>query len=565
MISTDSSQLSNFPFLQGGGQMGQLIRAYDWTNSPLGEPGSWPSSLKVMIAAVLVSPSPMHITWGPEYTLLYNDAYMPILGNIKHPSALGHSLEASYPEIWLTIQPKLQNAMNGEAIRLPDLHAFLNRNEQRESCYFDISYIPIRNENGIIEGVLTSLIETTERKNSESEKQKLAEELRAVNEELTSTNEEYLAANEDLESAQEALQLTFEQLEESEIALRLAIEAADFGTWHIHSVTRKFVTDARLRVLFGFLPEEEITIEQAVGQITDEFREYVSTALENAIYKGGNYDVSYPVIGFHDQQHRWLRAIGNLKGDPSGEFSSFTGVVMDISELKLDEQRKNDFIAMVSHELKTPLTSLTAYLQVLLMKTKKLEDQFISDALHKSVRQVKKMTSMINGFLDVTRLESGKITIDKQYFDIAQLILEAEDEASVMITTHQLIFHPVEHNLVWADRNKIGQVISNFITNAVKYSKADTPINISCVAKGNFVEVRVNDEGMGIKPEDLPHLFERFYRVENNNHISGFGIGLYLCSEIVKRHEGKIWADSKLNRGSSFYFTLPLAEYGEDL
>jgi signal transduction histidine kinase len=107
--------------------------------------------------------------------------------------------------------------------------------------------------------------------------------------------------------------------------------------------------------------------------------------------------------------------------------------------------------------------------------------------------------------------------------------------------------------------DKIGQVINNFISNAVKYSKAGSTIQVSCITTNGVAQVSVSDEGIGIRGQDLQQLFERYYRVENNNNISGFGIGLYLCAEIISRHNGKIWVESELEKGSTFYFSLPLA------
>ncbi len=165
---------------------------------------------------------------------------------------------------------------------------------------------------------------------------------------------------------------------------------------------------------------------------------------------------------------------------------------------------------------------------------------------------------MINSFLNISRLESGKIHIDRQTFDMASLVKETEAETVVMNNSHTFIFHPVERTMVNADRDKIGQVISNFISNAVKYSKPGLTIQIACVSEGNEARFSVSDEGMGISAEDTGRLFERYYRVKNNSSISGFGIGLYLCAEIIMRHEGKIWVESEPGKGSTFYFSLPL-------
>jgi PAS domain S-box-containing protein len=246
--------------------------------------------------------------------------------------------------------------------------------------------------------------------------------------------------------------------------------------------------------------------------------------------------------------------------DKQGLVTGVSKIVRDISEKKEDELRKNDFIGMVSHELKTPLTSLKALIQVLDQKLKASDDQFVSSALGKANIQVGKMTSMINGFLNVSRLESGKIHIEKQEFNLADVLSEAVAEAELVTSTHQLMVVPCEPVTILADREKIGSVISNLISNAVKYSPRAKLVTITCGMENNEVKLSVSDQGMGIKPHDLDRLFERYYRVSSphTKTISGFGIGLYLCAEIIHRHNGKIWVESKIGEGSTFVFTLPL-------
>jgi len=554
-------------------------------------------------------------------------------------------------------------------------HAILGRR------FYDYILTPVLNEYGDVEAVAGTTRDITERKQWEESLASSSEELRVINEEMTAVNEELAFVNQQLLEARQ-------KIEESETALRLALDAANFGTWFIHSVTREFVTDARLKELFGYYPDEDLSIEQALAQITEEYRGFVTTKLENAIYHNGDYDVTYPVIGLHDQQLRWLRAIGNLKADPSGAFSAFTGVVMDITEQylavknveraeeslrmavdaaglgtyyinvidrifypssklkeffgfgpddevpyeaainqihpdyrqaaanlveaaitkgvkfdmeypiighndgkirwvrgigtvqqdekginryftgvlheiteqKQDEIRKNDFIGMVSHELKTPLTSLSAIIQVANSKLKASEDQFLAGAMNKANDQVKRMSTMINGFLNISRLESGKILIEKERFNIEELVREIADEMRIAFPTHTLNFGLCQPVDVYADRDKINSVISNLISNAVKYSSKDTTVWVDCVAGKNEVIVSVRDEGIGINPLDADKIFDRYYRVESSNtrHISGFGIGLYLSAEIIEHHGGRIWLESEPGIGSTFYFSLPL-------
>lgn len=243
-----------------------------------------------------------------------------------------------------------------------------------------------------------------------------------------------------------------------------------------------------------------------------------------------------------------------------GEVEAVAGTTRDISDIKENEQRKNDFISMVSHELKTPLTSVISYVQISQKRAAQSHDSVAAGMLERAGKQLNKMTRMINGFLNVSRLESGRIQIDHKPFDLAVLMKEVEEETVSTIFSHAFVFEPTVETVVNADRDKISQVFNNLISNAVKYSPAGSTVNIACKTIGDSVQVSVSDQGMGIDKTDLPRLFERYYRVKDAeaNHISGFGIGLYLCSEIVKRHGGEIWVESENGKGSTFYFTLPL-------
>jgi len=404
-----------------------------------------------------------------------------------------------------------------------------------------------------IELRLSSIIQT--------EKQQNALELfAAVNEELSASNEELSATNEDLEQVQQNLIQTNVKLADSEELKAIAIEQAQLGIWYVDAVTRDFVPSVRLKEFFGYGPDETMPYNAAVHQIRDDYRDKVMKAVDLAISKGNSYDLEYPILEYRTQKLRWVRATGKLNPAESGRDAYFSGTVIDITEQKLDDQRKNDFISMVSHELKTPLTSLNGYIQMLQLKAQKSGDTFASGVLDRAKNQAKKMIVMIDDFLNMKRLETGKIPLNIQTFDMAELVKDCEEEILSTVTTHELIFAPVEFTSIQADRDKIGQVIGNLISNAVKYSPAGSTINIACINLEQYALVSVKDNGMGISETDIKHLFERFYRVENEEmkSINGFGIGLYLCDEIVQRHGGTIWVESELEKGSTFFVKLPL-------
>ena len=246
--------------------------------------------------------------------------------------------------------------------------------------------------------------------------------------------------------------------------------------------------------------------------------------------------------------------------DSDGNIIGASKVARDISEKKRDEQRKNDFISMVSHELKTPLTSLTAIVQILQAKLGNGSDTLIAGPLKNANKQVKKMADMINGFLNISRLETGKMHMVKRDFELSNLVKEAIEETQLTGADNIIHFHGKEQVFVNADMNKIGSVILNLLSNAVKYSPKDSAIDVHCKITDGKAQVSVKDHGIGINAGDIERLFDRFYRVESEDtrHISGFGIGLYLSAEIIRQHHGHIWVESKFGKGSVFYFTLPL-------
>jgi PAS domain S-box-containing protein len=347
----------------------------------------------------------------------------------------------------------------------------------------------------------------------------------------------------------------------AEERLRLAVQSADLGTFYLDVKTYEFVPSLRLKELFGFTADETMSYEASINQVTDEHRERVLKAVDAAINRGEAYDIEYPIVGFHDKQQRWVRATGRVyPSNEDGKSPFFSGTLLDITERKLDEQRKNDFIGMVSHELRSPLTSISGYIQMLNIKASKNNDETILDIAIKAKRQVQRMSALISGFLDVARMGEGKIKLNLHYFDMAALVKEAEEESLATVTSHRVEFKPVEFTPVEADHDKIVQVLTNFINNAVKYSPKDSTIQVTCVTENGTAYVSVTDEGMGIAPKDQPHVFDRFYRVESERMttIKGFGIGLYICKEIIERHGGSIGVKSELDKGSTFWFTLPV-------
>ncbi|WP_295668160.1 PAS domain-containing sensor histidine kinase [uncultured Mucilaginibacter sp.] len=351
-------------------------------------------------------------------------------------------------------------------------------------------------------------------------------------------------------------------LNEAEQILRLAIEAADIGTWSINADTKGIVSSDRSKELYGLQKNEHITIDEVISAIDSEYREKVFDLLNQSLQSDGSqsFVIDYPVKGIKDGKRRWLRSNAKMFFNISGNERVLCGTLLDITDIKLAEQNKNDFIGMVSHELKTPLTTITAVMQLARHKLKESDKKPLLDAIERGNVQVKRMAAMIKGFLDISRLESGQMILESSFFDIGKLLHEVVEELRLIELAHPITLVGISATQVYADRVKISSVISNLINNATKYSPNGKPIVVTCEKTEEAVSVSVRDEGIGISQQDLNQIFDRYYRAggAHTRNISGFGIGLYLSSEIIKKHQGKIWVDTAQDVGSTFYFTLPL-------
>jgi two-component system sensor histidine kinase VicK len=242
----------------------------------------------------------------------------------------------------------------------------------------------------------------------------------------------------------------------------------------------------------------------------------------------------------------------------SGAIIGVSKIARDITEKKLEEQRKNDFIAIVSHELKTPLTSLKSYVQLALIKAREREDKFSTNVLGRAEAQTRKMTTMIHDFLNLSRLEEGKMTLSPSNFSLTELMEDVISDALILAPDHLLDYQGCPEVDIYADRDKISQVMTNLLNNAAKYSANGSTITVRCFLNKGQANISFADQGIGISDADQKRLFERFYRVDNatTRQVSGFGIGLYLVSEILKLHGSKIDLTSKPDEGSVFSFAL---------
>lgn len=352
---------------------------------------------------------------------------------------------------------------------------------------------------------------------------------------------------------------------ENEEHLRLATQAAQLGTFNVDIVAGTINTDSRCRELFGTSDYEPKNYKDGfLNKLHQDDRLRVAQIINAAFDKkqtNGHYDAEYRTVA-KDQKLRWIKARGKVFFDERDEPIRFIGSVLDITGQKQEEIKKNDFIAIISHELKTPITVIKSYLQILLSKARKEENNSNIVALTRAEAQTNKMSSMIKDFLNLARIEAGKIMLVKEEFDLGMLLQDIAAEAHLLSNSHNIEVDSLENVKVNADKDKIGQVLINLITNAVKYSPLGSKITVGCNHARGRIKVFVCDEGHGISLSDQKKLFTRFYRVDNEKTktISGFGIGLYIVSEILKQHESEIQLESEEGCGSNFYFFLDSVE-----
>ena len=260
-----------------------------------------------------------------------------------------------------------------------------------------------------------------------------------------------------------------------------------------------------------------------------------------------------------DGKYRWhLISMLPIKNE-HGEVQLWMGTATDIQGLKELQQQKDDFISIASHELKTPMTTLTASLQLLNRMKDNPSPKIFSSLIERSNKSLDKLNILIKDLLNVGQFKEDQIHLNKTQFVISKII----DDCCTHVRAEDIYIIKTEGDMdlqVYADEGRIDQVMINFVNNAMKYAPASKEIQINIEKLNDMAKVSVTDKGAGIAPVKIPHLFDRYFRVDNNgNQYSGLGLGLYICAEIIKKHGGQIGVDSEVGRGSTFWFTLPLS------
>ena len=286
----------------------------------------------------------------------------------------------------------------------------------------------------------------------------------------------------------------------------------------------------------------------------------INKAVEiTALHKDGKeFDISLSIsnVKLND---RWLFIA--FLSDISERKKTEAALIKKEAELlqaRIMEERKDEFISIAGHELKTPVTTIKAYAQLALANCKDCPDT-IFNYLSKIDQFSSKLVFLLNELLDVSKINLGKLNLSKSEIHIGQFLQEVLDSIQYITTGHKIVLQQNAGVKTKADPIKLEQVITNLVSNSAKYSPGEKEIVVNSIVEEDEIIVSFTDYGIGIAAENIDKIFDRFYRVnELSIRFSGFGIGLFISSQIIKQHGGKLWAESAPGKGSTFYFTLPI-------
>ncbi|HEY5371744.1 MAG TPA: PAS domain S-box protein [Hanamia sp.] len=347
-------------------------------------------------------------------------------------------------------------------------------------------------------------------------------------------------------------------LQESESKFRLLADSLPQQIWTADTQGNLFYFNQNVYDYSGLTPDQ---LEKGgwIKMIHPDDRDDNIKAWTESVKTGKDFLYEHRFLRY-DGEYRWQLSRAVPQKDAEGNIQMWVGSSTDIQEIKEQEQQKDYFISMASHELKTPLTSIKGYVQMLQMMHEKSEDSFLRNTLNTMDRQIKTLTKLIAELLDVSKIKSGGLNFHKEHVEITALINEIVAEVKHINPNFEFIVRANEKVMVNLDRDRIGQVLINFLTNAVKYSPDSKTVEIRSSVKDDNVIVEVRDFGIGIGKKNQEKVFERFYRVEGRDEriFPGFGIGLFIASEIIRRHDGKIHLESEVGKGSVFSFKIPI-------
>ncbi|MEO7119535.1 MAG: ATP-binding protein, partial [Ginsengibacter sp.] len=415
-------------------------------------------------------------------------------------------------------------------------------------------------ENQILEGLAQIVMDEIElRLSAISEMEKLRhsnEELAVMNEEMTSINEEMTASNEELLRTQQRLLDSNLMLTESEENLQKLADNISQLAWMTDGKGQIYWYNKRWFDYTGTNLEEMKGSGWQKVQHPDHVARVVEKYNNDIVINGEVWEDTFPLRG-KDGEYRWFLSRAVPFKDSEGNIIRWFGTNTDITNERELSLQKDAFLGIISHELKTPITSLKANLQLLDIIKKEPTNSLMPKIIESSGRSMEKINSLVDDLLTMQSFTEGQLRLTKSNFKIWDMLNLCCNHVR-LAGKHELIVEGDHDIAIYADEHRIDQVMVNFVNNAVKYAPDSPKIYLIFSRDKGYVKVSVKDSGPGIPKENLPHLFDRYWRASHRSGTySGLGLGLYICTEIIHRHDGEIGVESEVGKGSTFWFTLP--------
>jgi PAS domain S-box-containing protein len=560
-----------------GGELGELVRQFDWSTTPLGKIEEWPQSLKTVVRVLLTSRFAMWMGWGPELTFFYNDAYRRMTLGKKHPWALGRPSSEVWAEIWGDIGPRIRTVLeSGEATWDEALLLFLERSGYREETYHTFSYSPLSGDDGKVTGHLCVVSEETDRIIGE----RRLKTLRSLASELSTTITEDDVCSSIARSLGENLQdlpftLTYlftKDREDAYLASASGVPEAHLvappriqpaainQAWPIGEVLNRksSVTIENLAERFDSIPTGfwDIPPTRALlVPITSQGQDVPGGVLIAGLNPYRPMDVSYS--GFIDLIAGQIAAsVANARA-----YDEERKRAEALAEI---DRAKTTFFSNVSHEFRTPLTLMLGPLQDLLARSHTHLSPTAKEQLEIANRNGARLLRLVNTLLDFSRIEAGRVQAVYQATDLAAFTAELASvfrSATERAGLNLVVNCDPLNQVAYVDRDMWEKIVLNLISNAFKFTFGGE-IAVTLREVGGSAELRVQDTGVGIPAAEIPKLFDRFHRVENTRSRTheGSGIGLALVHELVKLHSGSMRVESTVGQGSTFIISFPLGQ-----
>ena len=551
-------------WLSGGGEMGARIRKFDWAATAIGTPDTWSTALRTVVRMLLANRFPLLLWWGPEYISIYNDAYRPILGQ-KHPWGLGRPVRECWSEIWDVLKPLIDTPFHGGAATwLEDIELQLNRAGFTEETHFTVAYSPVPDETvpGGIGGVLATVHEITAKV--------IGERRGVILRDLGNRSAEAKTAEEACATA----------------AATLGKYAKDIPFALIY-LTDPDGTTIRLAASCGV--EQTPTIDNGVGwplaaaqrseemQVVDDLKGIFTNGPGGTWPEPPHTAVVLPIRSNIAHRLAGFLVVGlssHQKLDESYKnfldlaTSQIATAISNARAFEAERQRaealaeidkaKTAFFGNVSHEFRTPLTLLLGPTEDALRRPIPSLNGENLQIVH---RNALRLLKLVNSLLDFSRIEAGRVQAVYQPTDLAAFTedLVSGFRSAVERAGLSLTFNVTAHlPAAFVDRQMWEKIVLNLMSNAFKFT-FEGGIHVRLTNVRENIELSVSDTGVGIPEKELPHLFERFHRVQGTRSRTheGTGIGLALVQELVRLHGGTIHVNSRVDQGSTFTVSIP--------